>query len=115
MATDLHPATGPDPDGAVEVRYLPDRKRFVALLDGAETGAYLDVMPSATVWTIAHTEVPPELEGRGIGSSLVRAALAHVRGQGAQVLPLCPFTVGFLRSHPDEADVVHPNFRYMIR
>lgn len=99
---------------APAVRYLAEARRFEASAGPDGPVAFLDVMPATTVWTLSHTEVPPALEGRGYGSALVRAALAHVRAEGATVMPLCPFVVAYLRRHPDEADVVHERFRYML-
>lgn len=97
------------------VRFDADAKRFEIRPDGATTVAFLDVLPGAQVWSLTHTEVPPEFEGRGLGTALVRAALAHVRAAGATVMPLCPFVVAHLQRHPEEADVVHERFRYMLR
>lgn len=101
-------------DSAIEVRYVPEAKRFEASPGPDGPMAFLDVLPATTVWTLSHTEVPRDLEGRGYGSALVRAALAHVRSEGASVMPLCPFVVAYLRRHPEEAEVVHERFRYML-
>ena len=97
------------------VRYDPAAKRFEVRPEGTEAVAFLDVLPGAKVWSLTHTEVPPDLEGGGLGTALVRAALAHVRALDATVMPLCPFVVAHLDHHPDEADVVHERFRYMLR
>lgn len=97
------------------VRFDADAKRFEVRPEGTEALAILDVLPGAKVWSLTHTEVPPELEGRGLGTESVRAALAHVRAIGATVMPLCPFVVAHLERHPEEADVVHERFRYMLR
>ena len=97
------------------VRFDADAKRFEIRPEGSEAVAFLDVLPGAQVWSLTHTEVPPAFEGRGFGTALVRAALDHVRGVGATVMPLCPFVVAYLDRHPEEADVVHERFRYMLR
>lgn len=97
------------------VRFDAAAKRFEIRPEGTTAVAFLDVLPGSKVWSLTHTEVPPELEGRGLGTALVRAALAHVRGVGAAVMPLCPFVVAHLNRHPEEADVVHERFRYMLR
>ena len=97
------------------VRFDADAQRFEIRPEGSGSVAFLDVVPGGQVWSLTHTEVPPEHEGQGLGSALVRAALAHVRALGASVLPLCPFVVAYLGRHPEEADVVHERFRYMLR
>lgn len=60
---------------------------------------------------LVHTGVPPELEGRGIGGALVRAAFDHVRGHGMVVVPLCPFVRAYLKRHPEYLELVDPEYR----
>ena len=52
---------------------------------------------------LIHTEVPEELEGRGLGGALVRAAVDRAAREGLTVVPLCPFARGWLQGHPDPA------------
>jgi uncharacterized protein len=54
-------------------------------------------------FVIVHTDVPPELEGRGLGGALVRAAVDRAVGEGLTVVPLCPFARLWLERHPDVA------------
>jgi predicted GNAT family acetyltransferase len=53
-----------------------------------------------------HTVVPEALEGRGIGSALVKGALADVRQRGLKVVPLCSFVKGWIERHPDAQDLL---------
>jgi predicted GNAT family acetyltransferase len=52
---------------------------------------------------LMHTEVPVELEGRGLGGILVSAAVDYAALEGMTVVPLCPFASGWLERHPDVA------------
>jgi len=52
---------------------------------------------------LIHTEVPVELEGRGLGGTLVTAALDRAAREGMTVVPLCPFARSWLERHPDVA------------
>ncbi len=52
---------------------------------------------------LIHTEVPPELEGHGIGGRLVAAAVDRAAQQGLTVVPLCPFAREWLERHAAEA------------
>lgn len=51
---------------------------------------------------LAHTGVPEELGGRGIGGVLVRAALDAAGARGATVVPECPFAKAWIEKHPDD-------------
>jgi uncharacterized protein len=52
---------------------------------------------------LIHTEVPSELEGRGIGGTLVTAAIDLAARDGLTLVPLCPFARSWLERHPDAA------------
>ncbi len=55
---------------------------------------------------LLHTEVPVELEGRGLAGALVTAAVDRAAREGMTVVPLCPFARGWLERHPDTASKV---------
>ena len=41
------------------------------------------------------------LEGKGVGSSLVRLALEDIERQQLRLVPLCPFVAGYVQKHPE--------------
>jgi uncharacterized protein len=98
----------------IQVCYAPDRRRFEARVAGRAEVAVLDVVPTRDAWTLSHTRVPPAIERRGVGTALVRAALAHARAEGVTVVPKCWFVVAHLRRHPEEADVVDERYRDVV-
>ncbi|SHN74962.1 hypothetical protein SAMN05660350_02273 [Geodermatophilus obscurus] len=53
-----------------------------------------------------HTEVDPDTEGSGVGSSLVRGALDDVRAHGLRAVPRCSFVRAWIDRHPEYADLV---------
>ena len=55
---------------------------------------------------LVHTEVPEELAGQGIGSSLVVAALTYARQEELKAIPSCPFVASYVQRHPEWSDVV---------
>jgi len=55
---------------------------------------------------LIHTEVVPEYEGQGVGSGLVRFALAEARRRGLKVIATCPFVQSYVESHPETHDIV---------
>jgi predicted GNAT family acetyltransferase len=52
---------------------------------------------------IMHTAVPPELESKGVGGLLVRAAVDFAAEHGLTVVPICPFAQSWLRRHGEVA------------
>ena len=60
---------------------------------------------------LIHTEVPEELEGRGIGGRLVIAAVDRAAREGLTIVPYCPFARGWLKRHPDVAGRVIIDWR----
>ena len=58
------------------------------------------------VIVFAHTEVPPQFQGKGVGAALARGALDAARAEGAEVIPLCPFIASYIRRHPEYLDLV---------
>lgn len=53
-----------------------------------------------------HTEVPPSLGGKGIGSELVEKALKDIEQKDLRLVPLCPFVAGYIHKHPEWRRVV---------
>src|SRR5215831_12008583 len=82
---------------AEEVRNNPASNRFELDVDGHTAASYYRLAPG--VITFTHTEVPPELEGHGVGSRLVRGALESARAQGLKVVPQCPFVAAYMAKH----------------
>lgn len=52
---------------------------------------------------LLHTGVPKQIEGRGIGSALVSAAVSHAIEEGIRIVPVCWFARGWLERHPEVA------------
>lgn len=55
---------------------------------------------------LTHTEVPPALNGRGIGSLLVEKSLKDIEDQGLRLVPLCPFVAAYIHKHPEWKRIV---------
>jgi predicted GNAT family acetyltransferase len=58
-----------------------------------------------------HTEVPDALQGKGVGSKLVRGALDLARQRELEIVPICPFIASYLKRHPDDLDLVSDDVR----
>jgi predicted GNAT family acetyltransferase len=81
------------------------KHRFELAADGHIAATYYDV--AGDIITFDHTEVPPELGGKGIGSKLVKGALDQVRADGLKVVAKCEFVKGYIGKHPEYADLMH--------
>ena len=68
--------------------------------------AFITYRSSDAGLTLVHTEVPPGLEGQGVGSKLVRETLALIRESGRKVTPQCAFVAAYIRKHPELQDLV---------
>jgi uncharacterized protein len=86
--------------------------RFEVELDGEIAHADFRVEPDGVLFP--HTVVPDAFEGRGVGSALVKTALAWAREQGLKVKPACSFFAGWIARHPEAHDLVHPDWRGRI-
>ena len=93
------------PGEPVRVVDNPDRRRFEMYLGDTLAGfAMYRLAPGEIAFT--HTEVAERFNGRGLGSRLAAAVLDEARRRGSQVVPLCPFIAGYIRQHPEYADLV---------
>ncbi len=50
---------------------------------------------------LTHTEVPKTLEGKGIGSALVKAVLRDIEAKNLTLVPMCPFVAAYIKRHPE--------------
>jgi predicted GNAT family acetyltransferase len=87
-----------------ETRDNKAQHRFEMDAGGETAVAYYTLAPG--VITFNHTEVPPALRGKGIGSELVRGALQSARDQGLKVVPRCSFVAAYLARHSEFNDLV---------
>ena len=95
------------------VRDNPDRHRFeISLGDGSVACAAYMLSPGKITFT--HTEVPEEHEGHGLGTLLIRTALASARERALRVIPLCPFFAAYMKKHVEEQDLIDPSYRTIL-
>ena len=79
--------------------HKPDGRRFEVWEDGLV--GYVEYYLHDGALDIVHTIVPYKLEGRGIGSALVRAAYEWARSEGLECAATCRFAHVWLRRHPE--------------
>ncbi|HLV88282.1 MAG TPA: GNAT family N-acetyltransferase [Candidatus Sulfotelmatobacter sp.] len=77
--------------------------------------AFLLYSRSGNSIRLIHTEVPEALRGRGVGSTLVGGVLGKAQDQKLTVIPLCPFVVEYLKSHPEFYPIIDPVYLRRIQ
>jgi len=78
--------------------------RYELNVEGHSAAAYYEIANG--VITFVHTEVPPELGGKGVGSRLIKGALDQVRAAGLKVVAQCPFVKAYIGKHAEYADLL---------
>lgn len=78
------------------------KKRF-QLGEGELTPLIEFIQNKNNIIFLTHTEVPPALEGNGLGSLIVSRTLEYIRSEGYKMAPLCPFVAAYLKKHPEAA------------
>jgi predicted GNAT family acetyltransferase len=91
-----------------QIRDNPAELRYELVLDGNLAGTIrYRRLPGALA--LVHTEVEPELEGRGLGARLVAGALEDIRARGLRRVPICPYVRSYIDRHPEYGDLVVPD------
>lgn len=82
-----------------KVIHKPEDRRFEVWEDGAV--GYVEYCLHDDALDILHTIVPYRLEGRGVGSALVKGAYDWARSERLGFAATCRFAVAWLRRHPE--------------
>ena len=63
--------------------------------------AFIKYKKTAYYLFLIHTEVSPELKGKGAGSNIVEKAFQFAELNNLKVVPICPFVQKFLSTHKE--------------
>ena len=87
---------------------VPERLRYEIVSQGdRDPVAFVDyAMRDPATVLLMHTEVRPELEGRGIGTRTAQLVIDHIRRSGQKAIVGCPFLTSWLRRHPEAHDIL---------
>ena len=89
------------------------RKRLEIALGGGERAFAAYELEDGAI-RFHHTVVPESHGGRGIGTRLIKAAIAHAREADRKIIPICPFFQAYFRKHREEADIVAADYRHLV-
>ena len=92
----------------VDVRDNMESLCYDAVIDGEVIGTVVYEYSGPRILFL-HTIVDPEFRGRGIGTTLVTAALDDVRARGLKLSNYCAFVSAFIGAHPQYADLIDPS------
>jgi uncharacterized protein len=81
-----------------------ERHRLVLARDGHEGELIYERRSNQLI--LVHTEVPKELEGKRVGSLLVKAAGTWAEKDALVIVPWCPYARRWLQQHEDVASRV---------
>ncbi len=74
------------------------QSRYELTLEG--TTAIADYTREGDRITFTHTLVPRKIDGEGVGTTLITAALDDARERGLTVVPQCPFVAHVIEENP---------------
>jgi predicted GNAT family acetyltransferase len=82
------------------------RGAFFIEQDGKRVAELAYIRAGESLITVEHTEVDPNLGGRGIGRRLIDAAVAWARETHTKIKATCPYASAQLAKDPSFRDVL---------
>ena len=83
----------------IKLIHNEDENRFEKKVDGFL--AYIEYLRKDNKMYLTHTIVPQEIDGRGVGTTLVRETLEEIEKRYLKVVPVCSFVILFIKRHPE--------------
>lgn len=93
----------------IDFKDNPDKLRFETTQDGYTAFIAYKLQPG--VITVLHTQVPKELEGQGLASTMTRHALENIAARNLELVPLCPYIRAYLKKHPEYQHLIRSHVR----
>ena len=87
-----------------DIRNNEEQSRFETTVDGKT--AFAAYTREGDTVTFTHTEVPPELEGKGLAGAIVKHALEDARAKNLRIVPACAYVASYVRKHSEYGDLV---------
>ena len=84
----------------------PERHRYELAIDGKKAAEIIYHLRGPDTIELEHTEVQPGHEGQGLASKIATFAFDDARKRGLKVIVTCEYLQGWIRKHPEYADLV---------
>ncbi|QCQ90154.1 GNAT family N-acetyltransferase [Rhodococcus sp. SGAir0479] len=84
-----------------------DTRRYEIRVGDTRAG-FTEFVDSGDQRIFFHTEIDERFSGRGLASTLIRAALEDTVAHAKRIVPICPFVAGFVEKHHDFDDSLDP-------
>lgn len=72
---------------------------FELIVEGGR--AFIDYVKRDNIYLLVHTEVPKELEGKGVAAALVEKTFKYLEANGFKIKVYCPYVQVYLKRHPE--------------
>lgn len=76
-----------------------ERKRYEMHFDGFVPR--IEYIKAQDKIYLTHTEVPKELEGKGLAATMTRKVLEDIENKNLTLVPLCPYVAQYIKRHPE--------------
>ena len=88
----------------VKIKENTEKKRFEVEVENKI--ALIEYIRAEDKMYLTHTEVPTELEGNGIASSMAKQVLQQIKDENLKLVPLCPFIASYIKRHPEWKEIL---------
>ncbi len=93
----------------VKIKENKEKKRFEAEVENKL--ALIEYIRAEDKMYLTHTEVPSELEGKGIASSMAKQVLQQIKDENLKLVPLCPFVASYVKRHPEWKEILAEGYK----
>ena len=83
----------------IPLTYNEDNSRFEFKVD--EHLSLIDFKKKGNTIYLTHTEVPKELEGKGVAAAMVHKTLQYLEEHQLKLIPACSYVHAYLKRHPE--------------
>ena len=88
----------------LDIQENKQKKRFETTRDGHT--AFVDYVIHGETYELTHTEVPAEIQDKGIGTQLVMRVLDMIKEKRQPVKPTCPFVADIIEDNDEYKSLV---------